>query len=146
MAWQGEGKPGQQMTFAQAQAAGEARETWCAVECRKEADWCRSNRRHFKEHLSSSVFTSQNPGDIARCTWQVNRPTHLQRRHYQTHREFRRCFAAGLWVAVLCSILLCAPRFHAYHQRLYVCTTNLCNELIGNIATVIKCVNVDQLY
>ena len=97
---QAEMRPGQEMTYAQIQEAGEARETWCTVDGRKEADWCRANRKHFKEHLHSTVFDPPKIGDIVRCTWQVNRPTHLQRRHYRTHRK-------SVTILVACTIQCC---------------------------------------
>ena len=81
-----EGKqPGSYLDVNSQHQAFEARESWCAVEGRKEANWLRANRRHFKEHLQSSVFDDQTTKrhEATRCTWQVNLPTHLQKRHYR---------------------------------------------------------------
>ena len=64
----------------------EYRETWCAVERMKEEAWCRKNRKHYKHHLESHVFdevaVSVDPTNEPRCTFEVNAPTHLERRHF----------------------------------------------------------------
>ncbi|XP_076442254.1 protein SPATA45 homolog [Babylonia areolata] len=63
---------------------GEKRETWCAVERMKEEDWCRKNRRHYDQHLASDMFEESAPVSEERCSFEVNAPTHRERRHYPT--------------------------------------------------------------
>ncbi|KAK3092862.1 hypothetical protein FSP39_008027 [Pinctada imbricata] len=61
---------------------GESRESWCAVEMKKEQAWCRKQRQHFQQQFDSSVFQDHSPGYEPRCTFEVNAPTHRERRHY----------------------------------------------------------------
>ena len=62
---------------------GFKRESWCAVLMQKEQDWCRATRKHYRENFSSTVFSSGGPSESEpRCTFQVNKATHLQRRHF----------------------------------------------------------------
>ena len=84
----------------------EHRETWCAVERMKEEAWCRKKRKHFKHHLESNLFeeTATDPMNEPRCTFEVNAPTHLERRHFPAkHCEFVLFFLAldhilgGIW-------------------------------------------------
>ena len=59
------------------------RETWCAVERKKEQDWCRTQRKHHPDQYKSRVLERVNPSeDEPRCTFKVNKSTHRQRRHY----------------------------------------------------------------
>ena len=77
------GAPGQKMSPAEAYTVGMARESWCAVESKKEQDWCRATRKHYKQQFESAVFSGAAPGQSEpRCSWSVNKPTHLERRHY----------------------------------------------------------------
>jgi len=61
---------------------GFARESWCCVEMKKEQDWCRATRRNFKDSFNSSVFSPDTIEAAPRCTWNVNAPTHRERRHF----------------------------------------------------------------
>ncbi|KAL8602765.1 hypothetical protein ACOMHN_064072 [Nucella lapillus] len=67
-----------------AKALGEKRETWCAVERMKEEEWCRKNRRHYDHHLGSDMFQESTPVSEPRCTFEVDAPTHRERKHFGT--------------------------------------------------------------
>lgn len=69
---------------AEAMELGQSRETWCPVEMKKEQSWCRKERKHSDCILTSTVFgaQSQGPTPEPRCTFEVNAPTHLERKHY----------------------------------------------------------------
>lgn len=67
---------------AKARELGEQRETWCAVELKKEQSWCRKERKHCEDRFRSTVFDVEKPVDESRCTFTVDAPTHKQRRHY----------------------------------------------------------------
>ena len=74
---------GRQLSPEEYNALGSARETWCAVERQKEQDWCRATRKHYPTlHLKSEVLTASGLEKEPRCTWDVNKPTHKERRHY----------------------------------------------------------------
>ncbi|KAK7506954.1 hypothetical protein BaRGS_00001805 [Batillaria attramentaria] len=78
------------LSNAQQKQLGEERETWCSVERMKEQTWCRKTRRHYDTHLESHLF-EEGAGFTyePRCTFQVNAPTHRERRHFnRRHREF----------------------------------------------------------
>ena len=79
---------------AAARELGEQRESWCAVEMKKEQSWDRKNRKHYDEILQSTVFDIKRPQYEPRCTFDVNAPTHRERRHYGQHRKFSQlnCF------------------------------------------------------
>jgi len=66
----------------QAKALSEHRETWCAVERMKEEDWCRKNMRHYGHHLESHLFEDEGFVTKPRTEFQVNAPTHLERKHF----------------------------------------------------------------
>lgn len=72
----------QRLSSAEATKLGESRETWCAVEWKKEQDWCRTQRSHFPQQFQSCVFQEQQPASDNRCTFAVDAPTHRQRRHF----------------------------------------------------------------
>lgn len=74
---------GKQLSKAEMLALGESRESWCAVEMKKEQDWCRKQRQHYPQQFSSTVFEQQVPGYEPRCTFEVDAPTHRERRHYK---------------------------------------------------------------
>ena len=76
-----------QLTGTEKYELGFQRESWCAVEMKKEQDWCRATRKHNKDHFTSTVFCPGRVESEARCTFQVNKPTHLQRRHYTDQRK-----------------------------------------------------------
>lgn len=65
-------------------AVGESRETWCAVELKKEQDWCRATRKHYPlDQFKSSVLPfDQLPESEQRCTFSINAPTHRHKRHF----------------------------------------------------------------
>ena len=67
---------------AEANKLGEERESWCAVELKKEQSWCRKERQHHDEILKSTVFDVHRPVYEPRCTFQINAPTHRERRHF----------------------------------------------------------------
>ena len=74
---------GRQLSPEEYNELGSARESWCAVERKKEQDWCRATRKHYPTvHLKSEVLTSGAPGEEPRCTWNVDKPTHKEKRHY----------------------------------------------------------------
>ena len=74
---------GRQLSPEEYNELGSARESWCAVERKKEQDWCRATRKHYPtEHLKSEVLTGSAPGEEPRCTWNVDKPTHKEKRHY----------------------------------------------------------------
>jgi len=85
----GDAKQGARMDIDEAYKMGVSRESWCAVEMKKEQDWCRATRQHYKEHLKSSLFTSSGPVESEpRCNWAVNAPTHRQKKHFeQTYND-----------------------------------------------------------
>jgi len=74
---------------AEAKVVGESRETWCAVEMKKEQTFCRTERKHDDKILSSCVFDVQRPQYEPRCTFAVNAPTHRERRHYDQQSQIR---------------------------------------------------------
>jgi len=75
--------PGRQpLSPAEARELGEQRESWCAVEMKKEQDWCRKERKHENAILKSTVFDVYRPEYEPRCDFQVNAPTHRERKHY----------------------------------------------------------------
>ncbi|XP_021341090.1 protein SPATA45 homolog [Mizuhopecten yessoensis] len=74
---------GRKLSPAAARNLGMYRESWCAVEMKKEQSWCRKERKHDPEQFSSSVFDKHQPGYEPRCTFAVEAPTHRERRHYQ---------------------------------------------------------------
>ncbi|XP_060072802.1 protein SPATA45 homolog [Ylistrum balloti] len=76
---------GRKLSAAAAHSLGLARESWCAVESKKEESWCRKERRHDPQQFSSSVFDKHRPGYEPRCTFTVDAPTHLERRHFPDH-------------------------------------------------------------
>ena len=67
---------------AEVNQLGELRESWCAVELKKEQSWCRRERQHSDDILKSSVFEEHRAVYEPRCTFQVNAPTHRERKHY----------------------------------------------------------------
>ena len=77
-------KQGQQLSKKDHLALGESRETWCAVELKKEQDWCRATRKHYHQQFDSSVFAPLDklPESEPRCTFAVNAPTHRHKRHF----------------------------------------------------------------
>ena len=79
----------QALSFAEARELGEQRETWCAVEMKKEQSWCRTERKHTDEILKSTVFDFQRPEFEPRCTFEVNTPTHRERKHFVQHRKYK---------------------------------------------------------
>lgn len=68
---------------AEAKALGEQRESWCAVEMKKEQSWCRKERKHDDHILKSTVFEITRPEYEQRCTFQVDAPTHRERKHFR---------------------------------------------------------------
>lgn len=69
------------------QSLGASRETWCAVECKKEQDWCRATRKHFSQHLESSVF-NPNGCEVEEPKKNVFDPEKTppkQRKHFDQH-------------------------------------------------------------
>lgn len=76
------GGNGREMAMDESRAVGEARESWCAVERQKEESWCRKTRRHHKDQYTSTVFDKHVPVTEPRCTFEVNEPTHKERRHF----------------------------------------------------------------
>lgn len=75
------------MSPGEARDLGEQRESWCAVELKKEQDWCRKERKHNKELFSSTVFEEHAPEYEPRCTFSVDAPTHRERRHFKKQCE-----------------------------------------------------------
>lgn len=73
---------------AEAKELGEQRESWCAVEMKKEQSWCRKERKHSDEILKSTAFDIHRPEYEPRCTFEINAPTHRERRHFQQHRKY----------------------------------------------------------
>merc|ERR1711979_78807 len=59
------------------------RETWCALEMKKEQDWCRAQRKHYGEQFNSTVFAKAKPETDQRCTFVVNAQTHREKRHFK---------------------------------------------------------------
>lgn len=86
-------KPGQKLSPQDSLTFGATRESWCAVERKKEQDWCRTTRRHHPEQFSSTVFDIVTDSGVGtadtepRCTFQVNMPTHRERRHFSDKYE-----------------------------------------------------------
>ena len=73
----------QRLSPAEANAIYNQRESWCAVESKKEQSWCRKERMHSDEILKSSVFDIQTPVNEPRCTFTVSAPTHKERKHFR---------------------------------------------------------------
>ncbi|KAL3874423.1 hypothetical protein ACJMK2_037436 [Sinanodonta woodiana] len=73
---------GQHLSPEEARKLGEQRESWCAVEMKKEQSWMRATRKHFEEQFTSKVFEDKTLGYEPRCTFTVDAPTHRERRHY----------------------------------------------------------------
>ncbi|KAJ8309314.1 hypothetical protein KUTeg_014188 [Tegillarca granosa] len=48
----------QRLSSAELTKLGESRETWCAVEWKKEQDWCRTQRSHFPQQFPK-LYCSQ---------------------------------------------------------------------------------------
>ncbi|XP_033734295.1 protein SPATA45 homolog [Pecten maximus] len=67
---------------AAARNMGFNRESWCAVEMKKEQSWDRKVRKHHPQQFSSSVFDKHQPGYEPRCNFRVDAPTHRERRHH----------------------------------------------------------------
>lgn len=66
----------------------EARETWCAVERKKEADWCRKTRRHYDHHLQSELTKPVKLEADSRCVFVAEDTTRPEMRHFPAvHRE-----------------------------------------------------------
>ena len=87
---------GRQLSPEEYNELGSARESWCAVERKKEQDWCRATRKHYPTvHLKSEVLASGEPGDEPRCTWNVDKPTHKEKRHYTSWSKWRTLGAKG---------------------------------------------------
>lgn len=82
----GERKP---LSPAEARELGEQRESWCAVEMKKEQSWCRKERKHSDAILASTVFDVHGTEYEPRCTFQVNAPTHRERRHFHQQSHIR---------------------------------------------------------
>ncbi|CAK8680469.1 protein SPATA45 homolog [Clavelina lepadiformis] len=62
---------------------GNSRESWCTVELNKSQDWCRTERKHYKENFNSTAFDpTRNMQLEQRCQWKVDAPTHRERRHF----------------------------------------------------------------
>ncbi|XP_078671532.1 protein SPATA45 homolog [Branchiostoma floridae x Branchiostoma belcheri] len=62
---------------------GEQRESWCTVDSNALRIWCRPERKHAQQAFRSDVFSpNRNEQTEPRCTFQVNAPTHRERRHY----------------------------------------------------------------
>ena len=77
------------MSPAAAKELGEQRESWCAVEMKKEQSWDRKNRKHYDEILESTVFDIHKPKYEPRCSFEVNAPTHRERRHFDQQCKFK---------------------------------------------------------
>lgn len=73
---------------AAAKELGEQRESWCAVEMKKEQSWDRKTRKHSDQILHSTVFDIHQPQYEPRCTFEVNAPTHRERRHFDKQCKF----------------------------------------------------------
>lgn len=73
----------QPLSPAAARELGEQRESWCAVELKKEQSWCRKERKHSDTILKSTVFDVHRPEFEPRCTFQVDAPTHRERKHFR---------------------------------------------------------------
>lgn len=71
------------MSPAAAKTLGAYRETWCAVEMKKEQSWCRKERQHYGQQYKSNVFDNPRPEYEPRCEFKVNAPTHRERRHFE---------------------------------------------------------------
>jgi hypothetical protein len=69
-----------------------SRESWCAVEMKKEQDWCRTERQHYGHHIQSSVgLFQQGPAETEeRCTFKVDDNTHKEKRHFAEKRKYNR--------------------------------------------------------
>ncbi len=74
---------GQKLGPQEAYDLGMERDSWCTVEKKKEEDWCRATRKHYSQQFKSEVFNS---GVLIesepRCSFQVNTPTHRERKHF----------------------------------------------------------------
>ena len=59
-------------------------QTWCAVERKKEEDWCRKNRRHYKDHLKSVIFDNNEKSqlDPKWKMWAQNENKHFESKHF----------------------------------------------------------------
>ncbi len=77
---------GQLLNPEEAYEAGMARESWCAVESKKEQDWCRAERRHYKQQFTSTVFRDKRKEASAgsRSAWVAYSPAYREKRHYTT--------------------------------------------------------------
>lgn len=73
-----------------ARAIGEARESWCAVEMKKEQSWCRTERKHHGDQFTSTAFDEHKPGYQPRCTFEINAPTHRERKHYREQSKIKK--------------------------------------------------------
>ena len=70
---------------------GNSRETWCLVEKTSKQDWCRTNRKHYDRHLSSSMFKSgetSHTTSTGRKTMNSSASLHRERRHYGYHSKY----------------------------------------------------------
>jgi hypothetical protein len=90
----------------EAKAIGEARESWCAVEMKKEQSWCRKERKHHQDQFTSCVFDEQKSGYQPRCTFEIDAPTHRERRH---NREQSKIIFPFNTKAYVCSTCICIP-------------------------------------
>ncbi|KAL5009037.1 hypothetical protein ScPMuIL_014618 [Solemya velum] len=80
-----DGRP--KLSPAEAKMLGESRESWCAVEMKKEQSWCRKERRHNKDQFSSTVFQQGKTEYEKRCAFQMEQPKIKERRHF--HKQYQ---------------------------------------------------------
>ena len=82
------------MTPKEVYDLGMSRESWCAVESTDKQDWCRTNRKHYSQHLASSMLNQNSSGESSsassggRETVNSSVSAHRQRRHYVYHSEY----------------------------------------------------------
>lgn len=100
---------------AEAKAIGEARESWCAVEMKKEQSWCRKERKHHQDQFTSCVFDEQKSGYQPRCTFEIDAPTHRERRH---NREQSKIFISFLHPNYTVTVHVFT--FHSIHKAFHV--------------------------
>lgn len=79
----------QKLSPAQANALGTSRESWCAVEMKKEQSWCRKERRHDKSQFSSTVFQHGITEYEERCSFQMKEPKSKERKHFRQQSKSR---------------------------------------------------------
>ena len=103
--------PGRLLSPKSAKARFEERESWCPVERMKEEDWCRKTREHYEKAMESHLFSDMGPSSEPRCTWEVEAPTHRERRHFPAKHRMTvfwsfRSYTNSLYPALVIDLLL----------------------------------------